>query len=76
MAARQRKTPRQRAEEALAVAKRKRDRLLKQVATQEAELAAAKSDLAEAERRLTYAQQDPALPTAGQPTTPQGDDTV
>lgn len=58
---RQRKTPAQRAEEALGVAQRRVDRLVKQTTDARADLEALEQELAEAEARLTYVKADPAL---------------
>lgn len=58
---RQQKTPRQRAEETLAAAKRRVTRIEKQTAAAQATYAALVTELAEAEARLDYAHQDPAL---------------
>lgn len=58
---RQTKTPRQRAEETLGIARRRVDRLTKQVKNTQDELEALEYDLDQAQQRLTYAQQDPAL---------------
>jgi hypothetical protein len=59
---RQQKTPRQRAEETLAVAQRKRDRLVNQAIQLHKQTKALDAELEEAERRLDYAEKDPALP--------------
>ena len=64
--ARQTKTERQRAEEALGVATRARDRLENKASQLQADLKAVERDLAEAERILAYRRQHPAL----QSTTP------
>lgn len=60
---RQTKTERQRAEEALAVAQRKRERLAATVEQLERDLKSARADLAEAERLYAYRAQHPALPS-------------
>jgi hypothetical protein len=59
---RQQKTPRQRAEETLAVAQRRRDRLVNQAIQLHKQMKALDAELEEAERRLEYAGKDPALP--------------
>lgn len=59
---RQQKTPKQRAEEALAVAQRKRDRLHADAARRRKELEVVDRDLRDAEARLSYVKADPALP--------------
>lgn len=66
---RQTKTPRQRAEETLAVAQRRHARLVTEAIRLKKKTDALDRELAEAEARLTYAQQDPALNNA---TTPGG----
>jgi septation ring formation regulator EzrA len=58
---RQQKTPRQRAEETLAAAKRRVARLEKQTKAAEQAYSALVAELAQAEARLDYAHQDPAL---------------
>lgn len=58
---RQRKTPRQRAEEALGVAQRRRDRLVTEALALKKKADAIDRELEEAEARLAYIQQDPAL---------------
>lgn len=65
---RQRKTDRQRAEEALGLAQRKRDRLQERAEQLRVDLHTADDDLADAEARLDYASKDPAL--QGSSTTP------
>lgn len=67
---RQTKTERQRAEEALAIAHRKRDRLLNQAEQLRADLKAVENDLTDAERILAYRRQHPALQSTT-PTTTQ-----
>lgn len=62
-APRQQKTPRQRAEETLAVAQRKRDRLHKEARKRRGELEALDREFRDAEARLAYAKADPALKT-------------
>lgn len=59
---RQTKTPRQRAEEAVGVARRKHDQIKKKRDQLRTQLATAETDLTEAEGRLDYAMRDPALP--------------
>lgn len=67
---RRQKTPRERAEEALGVAQRRRDLLHKQARKRRQELEALDRELREAEARLDYAKKDPALPpAAGRPST-------
>jgi septal ring factor EnvC (AmiA/AmiB activator) len=58
---RQHKTPRQRAEETLATAQRVRDRIARQLIRTQKQLDALVHDLDEADDRLAYAKQDPAL---------------
>jgi len=58
---RQRKTPKQRAEETLATAQRIRDRLARQLIRTQKQLDQVAHDLEEADARLDYAKQDPAL---------------
>ena len=58
---RQRKSPRQRAEEALGIAQRKVKRLDDAITKAERELAALKAERVEAAQRLEYVQSDPAL---------------
>jgi hypothetical protein len=70
--ARQQKTERQRAEEAVAVAHRKRDRLHTQATDLRAQLKTVEADLTEAERILAYRRQHPALPNT--PTTTEETD--
>lgn len=65
---RQQKTPRQRAEEALGVAQRKRDALHKRAQQSRKELEVLDKELAEANDRLDYAKKDPALAPAATPT--------
>ncbi|SFI85912.1 hypothetical protein [Nocardioides psychrotolerans] len=60
---RQSKTPHQRAEEALGVAQRRVERIDQALAHQRSLLATYEADLADAQARLDYARQDPALPT-------------
>ena len=64
---RQTKTPRQRAEEALAVAERRHGRASKTVNQLRSDLLDAENELAEAKRLHDYAKQHPALQQA--PTT-------
>lgn len=64
---RQTKTPRQRAEETLGVAQRRRDRLVTEAIRLKKKVDALDRELADAEARLTYAQQDPALGTIDTP---------
>jgi hypothetical protein len=59
---RQRKTPRQRAEEALAVAERKVARLTVECDKNEAAFKTSKRELEAAKRRRAYLAQDPDLP--------------
>jgi hypothetical protein len=75
-APRQRKTDRQRAEEALGVAQRKRDRLHKQARARRKELEAIDKELREAEQRLEYAKRDPALTQTPSTTSNQSGDTA
>lgn len=65
---RQRKTPRQRAEETLGVAQRRVTTLDKQAKRLQDELEAVEHELADAKARLDYAKKDPALttPASGQ----------
>lgn len=70
---RQQKTPLQRAEETLGLARRKRDKLHDQAEAARKELEVLDRELGEAERRLDYAKKDPAL-QQGTSTT-QHDDT-
>lgn len=67
---RQTKTPRQRAEEALAAAQRRRKRIADKLTTARAQVTTLQTELDEANRRLDYAQADPALPE--QPARPAG----
>ncbi len=71
MTSRQRKTDRQRAEEALGVAQRRVVRLEKQAQDARDHLDALDYELGAARRRLDYAGQDPALGTTTAPTTDQ-----
>lgn len=74
---RQTKTPLQRAEETLAAAQRRVVRARERRDTAKGTLADLELDLLEAERRLRYAEADPALPqqVAGPPgEDPQEDD--
>lgn len=64
---RQTKTPRQRAEETLGVAQRRRDRLVTEAIRLKKKVDALDRELADAEARLTYAQQDLALSTTDTP---------
>lgn len=59
---RQAKTPRQRAEDQLGVAQRRVDALTKQRAKAQGALNRIVHDLEEAQARLDYVKQDPALP--------------
>lgn len=67
--ARQTKTERQRAEEALAVARRKVDRLTKDRDRLEGDLRKVKAELRDAARLAEYRAQHPALPAQLQPDT-------
>lgn len=58
---RQRKTPRQRAEENLGLAKRRRDRLHQEAQRRRKDLEELDRELRDAEARLDYAKKDPAL---------------
>lgn len=62
---RQTKTPRQRAEEALAVAQRRVDSLDKQRKRLQGQVNQVVGDLEEAQARLAYVKQDPALNQPG-----------
>lgn len=67
---RQQKTPRQRAEEALAVAQRRVERLTTQRDKAQSALSAVATELDEAKARLDYARKDPALPRTTDPLDP------
>lgn len=67
--ARKQKTERQRAEEALAVAQRKVDRLVKAEQHQASLLDMTRAELADERRILAYRAQHPALPQKSDPTT-------
>jgi hypothetical protein len=67
--ARQQKTERQRAEEAVAVAHRRRDRLHTQATDLRAQLKTIEAELEEAERILAYRRAHPALPSTSTGTT-------
>jgi multidrug efflux pump subunit AcrA (membrane-fusion protein) len=67
---RQTKTPRQRAEETLDAAKRRWKRASDAQLKAAAALRAADTELEEANARLDYAKQDPALATPANTTTP------
>lgn len=75
---RQRKTPQQRAEETLAVAKRRVTRLDQQAREAHDTWQALVDELREAEARLDYAHQDPALQGSTTPSRPDqtGDTTA
>jgi hypothetical protein len=60
-APRQRKTPKQRAEEALGVAERRWEQLDRQVVKARADLFNLEGEWTQAKVRLEYARQDPAL---------------
>lgn len=69
---RQKKTPRQRAEEALAVAERKVKRLLVEQSKLRVALATVESDLAAETARRDYLKKHPDLGQQGPSTTPPG----
>lgn len=57
------KTPKQRAQEALGVAQRRVERITQALNHQRSLVATYEADLADAQARLDYARQDPALTT-------------
>lgn len=72
---RQTKTPRQRAEEALGVAERRYRRAIRVRDRLDKDLAAAEAEVAEATQLRAYAKQHPALQTAQKGTTTNTEET-